>query len=90
MNAAISAPMGVSDCPSATLDGTLQRIDYRNRKLTLVAHGNVWQFGVAPDCDCSFNGAPTMLRCYHPLDRIQVSFERTPGGQVLKAIELWE
>ncbi len=69
-----------------SLDGVLKRVNYRTREVTLVADSAMWHFIATPDSEYWFNGQRAMLRCFHPLDRVQVGFISTRNGHVLKAL----
>jgi len=69
-----------------SIEGTIQRIDYRNGKLALVAESRVWHFTLRPDSQLWFNGRLTIFRCFHPLDHVRISYEvnaNEPVAQVL-------
>ena len=76
--------------PPHTLEGTLKRVDYKKRQLSLVARVDTWTLTLAPDCELWFNGEPAILRCFHPLDRVQVSYEEGSSGPVLTAMYGWD
>jgi CheY-like chemotaxis protein len=65
-------------CPAAGLtpvvQGTLQRIDYYRRRLTVVAGRRQQSFKVAPGCAFWLDGRPVEFRCFHPLDRVAVAY----------------
>ena len=66
--------------------GTIQRINYQRGEMTVIASGRVLQFRVATDCRLSFNDAPALLRCFHPLDPVTVHFD----GDVVQALHCWD
>jgi len=72
-----------------TLEGTLQRVNYGKKELTVVAESRVWHFRVAGDCELWFDDQPAILRCFHPLDRVVV-FYSDAGMPQIKAMYAWE
>ena len=72
------------------VEGTLQRVNYAKRELTVIAQGKVWYFTVAPDCRFSFDDQPAILRCFHPLDQVKAIYEFGEEDHVLKALYAWE
>ena len=70
-----------------SLEGTIQRIDYREGEMTVVAEGRLWRFGVAADSRLWFDGRRALLRCFQPLDRVCIYYDSRPdGGQVVRAL----
>jgi hypothetical protein len=72
------------------VEGTIQRIDYRKGELRVVSQGQVWRFLLAADCRLWFNHTPAVLRCFHPLDRVQVLFCSDGTDYVANALYSWE
>ncbi len=72
------------------LEGRLQRVNYRQRELTVLGQCQVWYFQLAPDCRLWFNDESNILRCFHPLDRVKVIYRETPTGLVARAVYAWE
>jgi CheY-like chemotaxis protein len=72
-------------CPAAGLtpvvQGTLQRIDYQRRRLTVVAGRRQQSFEVPPGCAFWLDGRPAEFRSFHPLDRVAVAYGA--GNQAL-------
>jgi hypothetical protein len=73
-----------------SIQGTIQRVDYRRRELWVIALGQVWEFVVSEDCRLWFNGTPAILRCFHPLDPVVVIFGRYSAESVAKVLYSWE
>lgn len=70
-----------------SLQGTIQRVHYPRRELTIVGEGAVWRFVVPPDCRMWFDDTPAVLRCFHALDPVTVIFDER---QNVKAIYSWQ
>ena len=70
-----------------TIQGRVQRVNYRSFELTVVADGTVRHFTLTPDCAMWFNDSPAILRCFHPLDPITVVID--DNGDV-SAIHSWD
>ena len=70
-----------------SLQGTLQRVNYQRREVTVVAQGKVWRFTLRHDCQLWFNDARSILRCFHPLDPVTVHFD---AEQLVLALYSWE
>jgi len=70
-----------------TLQGRIQRVNYRAFELTAVADGTVYHFVLNSGCEMWFNDAPAILRCFHPLDPITVVFDEEDR---VKAIHSWD
>lgn len=66
-----------------SLEGTIQRINYRTGEMSVVAGGRLWSFAVAADCRIWFDGRQALLRCFHPLDHICVYYEPRPDERHL-------
>src|SRR5262245_13862868 len=49
------------------IEGTLQRVNYQRKELTVVALGQVWSFALDRDCQLWFDDKQAILRCFHPL-----------------------
>lgn len=76
--------------PFQMLEGTLQRVHYQKKELTLIAQGQIWHFAVDRDCQFWFDGQAVILRCFHPLDKVQVEFIPGEPRHSLKGIRGWE
>jgi hypothetical protein len=72
------------------IEGILQRADYQRKQFSVVAQCQVWRFALAPDCQLWFDDRPAILRCFHPLDRVQVIFADGEPGPQVKAMYAWE
>ncbi len=72
------------------LEGTVQRVNYPRRELTVIAGGELWRFRLAPDCQLWFDDRQAILRCFHPLDRARIIFARTPQGNEIRAMYAWD
>jgi hypothetical protein len=72
------------------LEGTLQRVDYKGRVLTVIAQCNVWHFKLDSTCQLWFDDRPGILRCFHPLDQVKVIYAETEDGGTVKAMYAWE
>jgi hypothetical protein len=70
-----------------TLQGRIQRVNYRAFELTAVADGTVYHFVLNAGCEMWFNDAPAILRCFHPLDPITIVFDEEDH---VKAIHSWD
>lgn len=77
---------GVLHC----LEGTLQRMQYPRKEFSVIAHGQVWHFTLAPDCQLWFDDRPAILRCFHPLDHVRIIFEDGNPTAIVKAMYAWE
>jgi len=71
-----------------SIEGTIQRIDYRERKLALVADSRVWHFTLRPGSQLWFNGRLTIFRCFHPLDHVQISYEVNANELVAQVLRM--
>lgn len=72
------------------LEGTLQRVHYKQRELTLVSQCEVWHVRLDPDCQLWFDDRPEILRCFHPLDPVRVICAESEDGLVARALYAWE
>ena len=92
MTSTISSALVASQPRSQTraVQGTLKRVDYKRKELSLVAELDTWHFTLAPDCELCFNDEPAILRCFHPLDQVQVVYEEGPTGPVLTGMRSWD
>jgi hypothetical protein len=72
------------------VEGTLQRVNYGKRELTVVAQGRIWYFTLAADCQLWFDDKQAILRCFHPLDQVRVIFSEEVPVNIIKAIYAWE
>jgi hypothetical protein len=73
-----------------SIQGTIQRVDYRRRELTVISQGRQWWFFVPVHCDLFFNSSPASLRCFHPLDSVRVIFRRRDSKHLAAVIDSWE
>jgi hypothetical protein len=80
----------VSRIPLHSLEGTIQRVNYRTRELRLIAEGRPFQFSLSADCQLWFNGRIAPFRCFHPLDHIRVHFVYDEFGLIAEELYLWE
>jgi hypothetical protein len=76
--------------PCGAVRGTIQHVDYRKRKLLLIAYGRVWEFRVEDDCRLWFNNVPAILRCFHALDPVTVLYQTQPPGNLARVLLSWE
>jgi hypothetical protein len=70
--------------------GTIQHVDYRKRKLRVIAYDRVWEFRVADDCRLWFNNVPAILRCFHALDPVTVLYQTQPPCNLARVLLSWE
>src|SRR6185437_6138499 len=56
------------------LDGTLQRVNYKQRECAVLSQCRVWHFRLDPHCLLWFDDKPNIFRCFHPLDRVRVIY----------------
>jgi len=73
-----------------SMDGTVQRVDYRAEELRVIVRGLVWSFTLAADCQLWFEDKPAVLRCFHPLDNVLIIFAAAGPPRVIKAMYAWE
>ena len=71
------------------IDGTLQRADYRKGQLRIIAQGRVWEFVVDAARQLRFDGEPAILRCFHPLDHVEICFEDVDGIHIVRGLQSW-
>jgi hypothetical protein len=76
--------------PLHSLEGTIQRVNYRTRELRLIAEGRPFQFSLSADCRLWFNGRIAPFRCFQPLDHIRVHFVDDESRLIAKGLYLWE
>jgi hypothetical protein len=94
MQATVTAPDALNENLRASLvgygfqviEGTLQRADYRKGLLRIVAQGRVWEFVVDTASQLRFDGEPAILRCFHPLDHVEICFEDVDGIHVVRGL----
>lgn len=72
-----------------SIEGTIQRIDYRKRTFALVAESRVWHFTLSPDSQLWFNRQLTNFRCFHPLDNVRVFYELHEKEPIAQALSMW-
>jgi hypothetical protein len=84
-----AAPQPQSDQGIRFLQGTIQRINYATRKLSLIAAGRVWHMELAADSLLWFNGRRAIFRCLQPLDQARVFYESRGSGLVVAALYVW-
>jgi hypothetical protein len=68
----------------------VQRVDYLKKTLRLVAERGTWDFKVDSESHLWFDDEPAVLRCFHPLDHVQILFVESNSINVIKAIYAWE
>ena len=73
-----------------TLEGTVQRVNYRLQELTVVAQCQIWQFQLADECQLYFDNEKVILRCFHPLDHIKILYAPHSPKNIAMAIYAWE
>jgi len=78
-----------NDIAIHSLEGTIQRVNYRTRELSVIAEGRPWHFALADDSRLWFNGAIAPFRCFQPLDHITVSYADYGSGLIAEALWLW-
>ena len=71
------------------LQGTIQRINYATRELTLIAVDRVWHLELAPESLLWFNGRRAIFRCFQPLDQARVFYESRDSRFVVAALYVW-
>lgn len=90
-------PNDLVDCPARTtqhaeagsIEGTIQRVNYRTRELRLIADGRPWELVLAADCHLWFNGNVAPFRCFQPLDHVWVVYQNDGSVLIAEAIYLW-
>src|SRR5262245_103330 len=75
------------ECPS--LEGTIQRVNYHTRELTVIAQSRPWHLVLSADSQLWFNGKLAPFRCFQPLDHVRVLYESWMFGLVVKALYVW-
>ena len=80
----------VNRIPLHSLEGTIQRVNYRTRELRLIAEGRPFQFSLSADCRLWFNGRIAPFRCFQPLDHIRVHFVYDASKVTAEELYLWE
>ena len=73
-----------------TVEGVLQRVNYRTGELKMVAPGNVMHFKIDGDSQLWFDDKQAILRCFHPLDPIRVIFQLSADAPRVRAVYSWE
>ena len=81
-----AAPPSTQEIVLRSLEGTVQRIDYRKGELTVVAEGRLWRVHVAADCRLWFDGSRVPLRCFQPLNHVSVYYELRDGRHVARGL----
>ena len=71
------------------LEGRLQRVNYQTRELTVICAGEVWRFSADDRSLFWFDDQKTILRCFHPLDDVNVIYQEGQPN-VVKALYAWE
>lgn len=72
------------------LEGTIQRINYKQRELSVLSQCQVWHVRVDPECQLWFDDRPNILRCFHPLDPVRVIYADAGDDIVAQAMYSWE
>lgn len=85
-----SSQPDVNKIPLHSLDGTVQRVNYRTRELRLIAEGRPFQFSLSSECQLWFNGRIAPFRCFQPLDHIRVRFVYDESRLIAEELFLWE
>jgi hypothetical protein len=70
--------------------GTIQRVNYRQRELRVIAKGRAWCFTIPDTCELWFDGVRAVLRCFHPLDPVTVHYECKETVALARAVYSWE
>ena len=71
--------------PAATLqsvEGIIQRLDYKTRKLNVIGEGRAWHFHLAPQAQVWFNHRRAPFRCLQPRDRVRVYCNPSPADLI--------
>ena len=76
-----------TDVAIQSLDATIARVNYRTGELWVVGDGKLRELTLSDRCQLWFNGWLAPLRCFHPLDRIRISY--TDDGFCLVAEALY-
>ena len=71
---------------ACSIEGTLQRVNYQQKTLRLVAEGGVWEFSADSGSRMWFDDEPAILRCFHPLDHVEIVFVENDSMNIIKAI----
>jgi hypothetical protein len=72
------------------VEGTLQRIDYRQRTVRIIADGGVQEFSLGQNCMLVFDDQRAILRCFHPLDHIHILFVSDEWHREVRSMCAWE
>jgi hypothetical protein len=72
-----------------SLEGTVQRIDYRKRTLAVITDARVQHFALGPDSQLWFNGQRTIIRCFHPLDQVRIMYTSSENEPIARVLHLW-
>jgi hypothetical protein len=72
-----------------SIEGTIQRVNYRTGELRVIAEGHPWDFALSEDCRLWFNGKIAPFRCFQPLDHIWIVYADNGSEFVAVALYLW-
>lgn len=89
-NRLLTLERGTSSPKIHTLEGTLQRVNYRTREMSVIADGQIWYFSVDVLSQLRFDDQTVILRCFHPLDQVRIEFAEGEPTHRLLTMEGWE
>lgn len=90
MNATMNPVMDTTDNALQSVEGVLQRINYRTGEFKMITPGKVWYFKVDRNSKLYFDDKAAILRCFHPLDPVRVLFEPDEDSHQARAVFAWE
>src|ERR1700677_2493661 len=76
----------IDHCRLEFIEGRLQRVDYLNQKLRLIADDGVWAFTVGPGCMLYFDDQRAILRCFQPLDHVRILFVNVGSDHLARSM----
>lgn len=88
--ARVKAPPRISREPALhSLEGTIQRVNYRTREIRVIAESRTWEFALSDGCQLWFNGNIAPFRCFQPLDHVRILYAEYGAELIAKALYLW-
>ena len=72
------------------VEGTLQRINYRERTVRIIDNGGVQEFSLGQNCILFFDDQRAILRCFHPLDHVHILFVHGKWHREVRSMCAWD
>jgi hypothetical protein len=72
-----------------SLEGTIQRVNYQRREVSIIAAGQPYHFSLTAETQLWFDGRLAPFRCFQPLDHVRAYYKADNSRLIAEALYAW-